>query len=83
MTLLDLPHLLGITVIVRQRLVDSSEIDIEPLGDSDRGVTSFFDPLSGISDVDSTPGRRGSLCVSDSDADTIRYCWIAVSFHRQ
>lgn len=59
--LLDAPHLLGITVIVRQRFVDSSEIDIEPLGDPDRGVTTFLDPLSSIPDGDSTPGEVGSL----------------------
>ena len=61
MTLLDPPQLLGITVIVRQCLVGSSEIDIELLGDPDRGVTAFLNPLSDISDVDSTPGKAGFL----------------------
>ena len=59
--LLDAPHLLGVTVIVRQRFVDSSEIDIEPLGDPDRGVTAFPNPLSDIPDGDSTPGEVGFL----------------------
>lgn len=60
MTLLDLPHLLEIPVIV-QCLVDSSEIDIEPIGDPARGVTSFLDPLSDILGGDSTPGEVGFL----------------------
>jgi hypothetical protein len=53
--LLDPSHPLGIGVIVRERLVDSRDFQVVPLGDSIRGEAPLFDADMHISDGDATP----------------------------
>lgn len=55
MALLDPSHLLGIGVIVRERLVDIRDFQVVPLGDSIRGEAPLFDTDMHISDGDATP----------------------------
>ena len=51
MTLLDPSHLLGIVVIIRERLVDVRDVYIVSLGDSVGGGSALFDARMHVSDV--------------------------------
>ena len=55
MTLLDPSHLLGIVVIIRERLVDVRDVYVVPLGDSVGGESALFDACMHVSDGDAAP----------------------------